>query len=189
MRLNDPLPSFFEFEEKEYPLNLAFDRVLDVFDVLSDDGMNLSDKVETCIKILVGDVGLDIISQFVMFRELYDTYLVFGKKSEVVTDELGNVMPMKPVSKDMDIVLDAKYIYASFRQIGINLFEEQGRLSWEEFQVLLETLPDDTPIQKIKSIRNWKPQKGESTEHKEQMRELQRRYALPNYVREEEEDG
>ncbi|WP_025188459.1 Gp15 family bacteriophage protein [Enterococcus faecalis] len=189
MRLNDPLPSFFEFEEKEYPLNLAFDRVLDVFDVLSDDGMNLPDKVETCIKILVGDVGLDIISQFVMFRELYDTYLVFGKKSEVVTDELGNVMPMKPVSKDMDIVLDAKYIYASFRQIGINLFEEQGRLSWEEFQVLLETLPDDTPIQKIKSIRNWKPQKGERTEHKEQMRELQRRYALPNYVREEEEDG
>ena len=68
MRLNDPLPSFFEFEEKEYPLNLAFDRVLDVFDVLSDDGMNLPDKVETCIKILVGDVGLDIISQFVMFR-------------------------------------------------------------------------------------------------------------------------
>ncbi|MDU6918348.1 MAG: Gp15 family bacteriophage protein, partial [Enterococcus faecalis] len=49
MRLNDPLPSFFEFEEKEYPLNLAFDRVLDVFDVLSDDGMNLPDKVETCI--------------------------------------------------------------------------------------------------------------------------------------------
>lgn len=68
MRLNDPLPSSFEFEGKEYPLNLAFDRVLDVFDVLSDDEVNLPDKVEICIKILVGDVELDIISQFVMFR-------------------------------------------------------------------------------------------------------------------------
>ncbi|MGC2983731.1 hypothetical protein ACPTHU_14710, partial [Enterococcus faecalis] len=60
--------------------------------------------VETCIKILDGDVGLVNISQFEMFRELYDTYLVYGKKSEVVTDVLGNVKPMKPVSKDMDIV-------------------------------------------------------------------------------------
>lgn len=189
MRLNDPLTSSFEFEEKEYPLNLAFDRVLDTFDVLSDDGMNLTDKVETCLKILVGDVDLDTQSQFIMFWQIYDAFLMFGEQSEVVTDELGNVMPTKPVSKDIDITLDAKYIYASFRQIGINLFEEQGCLSWEEFQALLVTLPDETPIQRIRAIRNWKPQKGESTEHKEQMRELQRRYALPNYVREEEEDG
>ncbi|HFE9852688.1 TPA: Gp15 family bacteriophage protein [Enterococcus faecalis] len=189
MRLNDPLPYSFEFEGKEYPLNLAFDRVLDVFDILSDDRMLLKDKINTCLKILVGSLDMDIEMQCFMFLQIYENYIMFGEKAEVITDELGNIMPTKSVPKDMDLKYDAKYIYASFRQIGINLFEEQGRLSWEEFQVLLETLPEDTPIQKVKSIRNWKPQKGESSEHKEQMRKLQKRYALPNYLGEEEEDG
>lgn len=71
-----------------------------------------------------------------------------------------------------------KYIYASFRQIGINLFEEQGKLSWEEFQALLESLPDDTVLAKIIQIRTWKPSKGESTEEKARMKELQKKYAL-----------
>ena len=36
-------------------------------------------------------------------------------------------------------------------------------------------------------IRKWKPQKGDSSEYKEEMRRLQKDYALPNDVIEEEE--
>ncbi|MDT2774788.1 Gp15 family bacteriophage protein, partial [Enterococcus durans] len=78
-------------------------------------------------------------------------------------------------------VHDAKYIYASFRQIGINLFEEQGRMMWEEFQALLESLPDDTILARIIQIRTWEPSKGESTKEKERMRKLQQKYTLPNF--------
>jgi hypothetical protein len=188
MRLNDPLTTSFSFLEKNYAINLAFDIVLDVFDVLQDDELLFEDKIEVSMQLLLGDNELDLIQKIEMFTFIYQEYLLLGQKEEIVTDELGNVLPTKPFLRDMDIALDAKYIYASFRQIGINLFEEQGRLSWEEFQALLETLPDETPIQRIRSIRNWEPQKGDSPEHKRQMRELQKRYALPNYIGEEEED-
>ena len=82
--------------------------------------------------------------------------------------------------KTISLVHDAKYIYASFRQIGINLFEEQGRMMWEEFQALLESLPDDTILARIIQIRTWEPSKGESAKENERMRKLQQKYALPD---------
>ncbi|EME8275025.1 hypothetical protein KUC01_002723, partial [Enterococcus faecium] len=109
----------------------------------------------------------------------FSTY-INPEEDEIETDRLGNPLPKKPIkhTKLIDLVQDAKYIYASFRQIGINLFEEQGKLSWEEFQALLESLPDDTILAKIIQIRTWKPSKGESTEEKARMKELQKKYAL-----------
>lgn len=63
-------------------------------------------------------------------------------------------------------------------------------MSWEEFQALLESLPDNCIMQRIIQIRNWEPQKGESSKEKRRMRELKRKYALPNTdLGEEEEDG
>ena len=52
-------------------------------------------------------------------------------------------------------------------------------MSWEEFQALLESLPDDTILAKIIQIRTWKPQKGESAKEKSRMEKLQKKYALP----------
>ncbi|EKR9303512.1 hypothetical protein P9705_001972 [Enterococcus faecalis] len=190
MRLNNPLTTSFSFLGKEFPINLAFDHVLDVFEIIQDESLILEDKIELSILILVGEVDLDILQKIEMFKYVYDEYLLLGQHSEVETDELGNELPTKINSKDIDLVYDAKYIYASFRQIGINLFEEQGKMSWEEFQALLESLPDNCIMQRIIQIRNWEPQKGESSKEKRRMRELKRKYALPNTdLGEEEEDG
>ena len=51
-------------------------------------------------------------------------------------------------------------------------------MQWEEFQALLEALPDDTIMQRIIQIRLWKPTKGESSQYKEQMCKAQNRYRL-----------
>ncbi|EIV0113033.1 hypothetical protein L6X95_002570, partial [Enterococcus faecalis] len=45
MRLNDPLVTTVEFEGKEYPLDLSFDNVLDVFDILSDENLFPEEKM------------------------------------------------------------------------------------------------------------------------------------------------
>ena len=188
MRLNDPLVTSFSFCEKDYPIDLAFDNVLDVFDVLSDSALFKEQKIQLVIELLVGETELDILQKLEMWEFIRSEFILLGENNQLETDELGNVLPAKTKKKSLDIVHDAKYIYASFRQIGINLFAEQGKLSWQEFQALLESLPDDTIVQRIIQIRNWEPQKGMDAKEKKKMRELQRKYALPNTLREEEDD-
>lgn len=183
MRLNDPLVTSIEFEGKEYSIDLAFDNVLDVFDVLADESLFPEEKINMSLELLIDDFEEQfqgtIEQQFLFFHSIFSTY-INTEEDEIETDRLGNPLPKKPIkhTKLIDLVQDAKYIYASFRQIGINLFEEQGKLSWEEFQALLESLPDDTVLAKIIQIRTWKPSKGESTEEKARMKELQKKYAL-----------
>lgn len=188
MRLNDPLVTSFSFFDVEYPIDLSFDNVLDVLDVLSDRELFKKQKVELCIELLVGETDLGFFEKLEMWELIRNEFILLGEKIVVETDELGNPMPTSSSKRSLDVVFDAKYIYASFRQIGINLFEEQGKLSWQEFQALLESLPDDTIMQQIIRIRKWEPQKGMDAKEKKKMRELQRKYALPNSLREEEDD-
>lgn len=193
MRLNDPLVTSIEFEGKEYSIDLAFDNVLDVFDVLADESLFPEEKINMSLELLIDDFEEQfqgtIEQQFLFFHSIFSTY-INTEEDEIETDRLGNPLPKKPIkhTKLIDLVQDAKYIYASFRQIGINLFEEQGKLSWEEFQALLESLPDDTILAKIIQIRTWKPSKGESTEEKARMKELQKKYALSDAEGGEDDD-
>lgn len=185
MRLNDPLVTSIEFDGKELPIDLTFDNVLDVFDILEDSDLFPEEKVNMCLELLIGDFEKifqgSSEQQFLLFNHILENYISVGNSDGVETDRLGNPMPNAvKEKKTISLVHDAKYIYASFRQIGINLFEEQGRMMWEEFQALLESLPDDTILARIIQIRTWEPSKGESAKEKERMRKLQQKYALPD---------
>lgn len=185
MRLNDPLVTSIEFDGTELPIDLTFDNVLDVFDILEDSDLFPEEKVNMCLELLISDFEKifqgSSEQQFLLFNYILENYISVGDSDGVETDRLGNPMPNAVKEKrTISLVHDAKYIYASFRQIGINLFEEQGRMMWEEFQALLESLPDDTILARIIQIRTWEPSKGESAKEKERMRKLQQKYALPD---------
>lgn len=185
MRLNDPLVTSIEFDGKELPIDLTFDNVLDVFDILEDSDLFPEEKVNMCLELLISDFEKIFQGpseqQFLLFNHILENYISVGDSDGFETDRLGNPMPNAvKEKKTISLVHDAKYIYASFRQIGINLFEEQGRMMWEEFQALLESLPDDTILARIIQIRTWEPSKGESAKEKERMRKLQQKYALPD---------
>ncbi|AII40429.1 TPA: Gp15 family bacteriophage protein [Enterococcus faecium] len=185
MRLNDPLVTSIEVDGIELPIDLTFDNVLDVFDILEDSDLFPEEKVNMCLELLISDFEKifqgSSEQQFLLFNYILENYISVGDSDGVETDRLGNPMPNAvKEKKTISLVHDAKYIYASFRQIGINLFEEQGRMMWEEFQALLESLPDDTILARIIQIRTWEPSKGESAKEKERMRKLQQKYALPD---------
>ncbi|EGP4917235.1 hypothetical protein DQ184_06375 [Enterococcus faecium] len=185
MRLNAPLVTSIEFDGIELPIDLTFDNVLDVFDILEDSDLFPEEKVNMCLELLISDFEKifqgSSEQQFLLFNYILENYISVGDSDGVETDRLGNPMPNAvKEKKTISLVHDAKYIYASFRQIGINLFEEQGRMMWEEFQALLESLPDDTTLARIIQIRTWEPSKGESAKEKERMRKLQQKYALPD---------
>lgn len=192
MRLNDPLTTEIEFEGITYPLDLAFDNVLDVLDAISDKSLMAWEKVDLALNLLVGESNLTFEKQMELWELILNRHIQIGSQEKVIYDLEGNPMPTPKSSdekKSMDLVQDAKYIYASFRQIGINLFEEQGKMHWEEFQAILESLPDDTILPKIVQIRNWSPSKGESEKEKERMRELQAKYSLSKESSEVDADG
>src|SRR5699024_604008 len=185
MRLNDPLVTSIEFDGTEMPIDLTFDNVLDGFDILEDVDLFPEEKVNMSLELLISDFEKifqgSSEQQFLLFNHILENYISVSGSEGVETDRLGNSMPNAIKKKNnISLVHDAKYIYASFRQIGINLFEEQGKLMWEEFQALLESLPDDTILARIIQIRTWEPSKGESAKEKERMRKLQQKYALPD---------
>lgn len=191
MRLNDALVTSFVYDGKKYEIDLSFDNVLDVFDVLDDKNLRDYEKVDIGLSLLLGDYECDDIIS--LWNYIFDNFITFADEEEPVEyDLLGNPMPKKNDSKkvkSIDFEKDAEYIFASFKQAyNINLLEEQGKMHWHEFKALLVGLPQNTIMKWIMSIRTWEPSKGDSSEYKSRMRELQKLYALDDDDEGEEVD-
>lgn len=181
MRLNNPLITSFFYEDKEYEIDLAFDNVLDTFDVLGDKELREYEKAEICLVLLLNEAfeGRQAIE---LWNYIYES-MIFNEEQQTVEYDLSGE-PMPTINDDeqegiIDLKQDAEYIYASFMQAyNINLVNQQGKLHWDEFQALLNSLPEGTKIKEVIEIRSWKPSKDESDERKQSMRKLQKIYAL-----------
>jgi len=186
LRLNDPLITYFVYEDKKYTINLAFDTVLDVFDYLDDKTLREHETARICLALLLGNQDYEQSKTIDLWNYIYESFIHIEEKKAVEYDLKGNPMPTNDEDegkKLFDLEHDAEYIYSSFMQAyNIDLFEQQGKMHWFKFKSLLNGLPDDTPLKNIMSIRNWKPSKGESTEFKKSMEKLQRIHALPKEV-------
>lgn len=200
-------------DDKEYLLNLSFDNVLKMFEMLRDEDIPEYVKPHFAIRMLIGQnlkgetreektksfneafEGFSIEEMSKVFKSVFEEHISLSdvEDNHVEYDLAGN--PMKTTTSNgkqeqapYDIRFDGDYIYASFLQAyGIDLFDVQGKLHWKKFNALLSGLPEGTKLMEVIKIRKWKPQKGDSAEYKEEMRRLQKDYALPNEVIEEEE--
>lgn len=184
-------------DDKEFPLNLSFDNVLRLFEMWQDKEVPEFVKPHFGIRILTGETLEDFTVEEMseVFNEVFEEHISLSdvEDNHVEYDLAGN--PMKTTASNgkqeqapYDIRYDGDYIYASFLQAyGIDLFDVQGKLHWKKFNALLSGLPEGTKFMEVIKIRKWKPQKGDSAEYKEEMRRLQKDYALPNEIIEEEE--
>ncbi|MCF3942213.1 Gp15 family bacteriophage protein [Oceanobacillus alkalisoli] len=182
MRLNDPLITSFEYEGTEYEINLAFDNVLDVFDVIKIPYLHPFEKAKKCLEYLLVDETLETETIIELWNFIFETFIEFEEKKPIQYDLKGNPMPTEEDEDEeeySDIEQDAEYIYASFRQAyGINLFQEQGKMQWSEFKALLHGLPNNTVFRQIMQIRAWEPSKHDTPETKKEMEKLKRIHAL-----------
>lgn len=199
-------------DDKEYALDLSFDTVLKMFEMMRDEDIPEYVKPHFAIRMLISnslegetreekakafndafeDYSIEELSK--VFKSLFEEHISLStvEDNHVEYDLAGN--PMKTTASDKgqerapyDIRYDGDYIYASFLQAyGIDLFDVQGKLHWKKFNALLSGLPEGTKFMEVVKIRKWKPQKGDSAEYKEEMRKLQKDYALPNDIIEEE---
>lgn len=193
-RLTDKLV----IDDEEFPLNLSFDNVLRLFEMWRDEDVPEFVKPHFGIRILTGETldGFTVEEMSEVFNEVFEEHISLStvEDNHVEYDLAGNPMKItasngKQEQAPYDIRFDGDYIYASFLQAyGIDLFDVQGKLHWKKFNALLSGLPEGTKFMEVIKIRKWKPQKGDSAEYKEEMRRLQKDYALPNEVIEEYEE-
>ena len=177
-------------DDKEYALDLSFNNVLKLFEMWRDEDVPEFVKPHFGIRILTGETLEDFTVEEMseVFNEVFEEHISLStvEDNHVEYDLAGN--PMKTTASNgkqeqapYDIRYDGYYIYASFLQAyGIDLFDVQGELHWKKFNALLSGLPEGTKFMEVVKIRKWKPQKGDSAEYKEEMRKLQKDYALPN---------
>ena len=201
-------------DDKEYALDLSFDTILKMFEMMRDDDIPEYIKPHFAIRMLISkslagntreekaesfnndfeNYSIEEMSK--VFKSVFEEHISLSdvEDNHVEYDLAGN--PMKATASDdtkqrapYDIRYDGDYIYSSFLQAyGIDLFDVQGELHWRKFNALLSGLPEGTKLMEVIKIRKWKPQKGDSAEYKEEMRRLQKDYALPNEIIEEEEE-
>ncbi|WP_326656502.1 bacteriophage Gp15 family protein [Streptococcus pyogenes] len=192
MKLNDPLVESFEFRGETYPINLSFNCVLDVFDVIDDDFLNEAEKCFLCLDILLDRTDLPFTYAVDLWVYIKTNFIDAERSEKPQLDIKGNPMPVVKEKEDnkkvIDFRLDAEFIYASFMQAyQINLLKEQNKLSWIEFKALLNALPEDTIMQRIIAIRQWKDDGKGDKEYRDNMRKLKAKYSLDDG--EEEDDG
>src|SRR5699024_3258908 len=93
MRLNDPLTTSIFFEEKEYPIDLSFDNVLDVLEVLRRTDILMTNKVEIVIYLLIGKNELDFDQSIRLWDMIRKDYIEIGMEKPKKYDVKGNLVP------------------------------------------------------------------------------------------------
>ena len=194
-----------------YPLDLSFDNVLRHLEMLHDERLLPELQPFMALKILlktntaeeVEAVGnllsqLDIETALEIYKQISDEHIIIkSERGEVQEYDLaGNLIEKASKQVDDDdedeeedkqplfsLKYDGDYIYSSFLQAyQIDLIDVQGQLHWQKFNALLNSLPSNTKFAEVLKIRAWKPQKDDSSEYINKMRELQEEYALPNEI-------
>ena len=194
-------------DDTSYPLDLSFDNVLRLFDMIHDDYIPVIAKPIFALKILLKTSTdgenqaadsllehLDIETALEIYKRISEEHVVIKtSRGEVKEYDLaGNLIERTPIDDDEEedekeplfsLKYDGVYIYSSFLQAyNIDLIEAQGKLHWQKFNALLNGLPSNTKFAEVLKIRSWEPQKDDTQEYISSMRKLQTEYALPEEI-------
>lgn len=188
----------YEYEGKEYKLDLAFDNVLRVIDLTEDNSLSNVFRANLIIDVLFADdmpwprsneedKYANIEEKSLVLIDIFTNYIVKENDDGLLYDIDGNKMPSATNNNDeaeeiasYSLTQDADYIYASFLQdYNIDLLDSRGKMHWYKFRALLESLRDDTTIKTIIGIRQAELPSGKGTEkERNELIKLKNRYKL-----------
>lgn len=189
IKLHEHLPTEVDINGVPHKIDMSFDNVLGILEMLKDDRLSEVSKVMTGLKLLFDDMPVGTIDELIqIWIETFNNIVNRGEvEDEFDYDIKGNPMPKRKeeVSKNvMSFEEDADYIYASFLQdYNIDLIEQQGKLHWYKFMALLNGLSDSTRLRKVIEIRQMPLPSGKGSEkQRQEVEKLKRHYALKKEV-------
>lgn len=181
LKLAYPIEDTAEIDGKIYNLDLSFDNVLRLLDMLNDDDLNDITQIRVGLEMLLGVCFIcDMQTQEKIFYEIFKNTIGVNSEKHQRVDLEGNPLPQKKQDKVLSFKEDSNYIFASFYQdYGIDLIEQQGKLHYYKFLALLDGLRSDTRIKEIINIRTMEMPTGKGTQkQREQMSRLKEHYKL-----------
>lgn len=173
MNIYDTYPDSVEVDGRSYKLNLAYDRVLRVFDLEDAEDLTAADKITVqCAWLLAEteDIPEDIQKQIDIIKSVFELF----PKGEKQNGE-----------RYIDFHQDAAIIRSGFlRTYGIDLIHD--KIHFFQFMELLADLPSDTALMRTVDIRQ-RPVPAPNKHNAEQIAALQKAKARVAIKMSEEE--
>ncbi|XQY90640.1 Gp15 family bacteriophage protein [Metabacillus sp. HB246100] len=178
MNLTENLEDCFEYEGKVFHLDMSFDNILKLLEMLEDDLFEKEEKLFIFLEmmilnfnVLVEDLTLEECIEIMNF--IHSSFI----KGEEKKRSNNTVDPVKL----MDFKQDSGLIYSSFLMCyNMDLYEYHGKLHWDKFRELLTGLDEKTPFMKAVGFRQMSvPTSNDvSQEYKNYVRKMKQFYAL-----------
>lgn len=187
-KLTDRNRDIYQWAGVNIALNLSFDNVLMLWELFDDKTVPENIKPTIALNMLVVDsvlLGqLDNRTREQLFKDVMKDKLNIDlnsprKKSEITKESDGNKAPAIPI---VNFAVDAERIYASFLQdYGMNLLEQQGKLTWEEFIALFNNLSEKSPMRIAIHYRTCEIPKKDKTngDERKRIKQMKELYELP----------
>jgi len=187
LSLGYPLENEIEINGNIYPVDMSYDNIIRLFDLLEDKDIDSLSKVFIGMTMLLDcnvleeDESCDEETLISAFLTIRTEFIIEESNVEEPKDLKGNPLPQPKSKETYSLKHDADYIYASFIQAyGIDLIEVRGELDWRKFNALLQGLPSDTKFKEVVEIRQRPFEKGKGTQDSNRsLAKLKNTYALP----------
>ena len=142
-----------KYHSVTYPVDFAFDTVINYFNLIEANDLTDEDKIEGAIDLFFGNTKnapkLDDVDFYEFAIKAINQAIAdypYGRQSNEVNSS--------KYVKYVDYSKDAGAIYAGFlQQYNIDLTKERGKLQWNQFHALFDGLSDKTQIKQIITIR------------------------------------
>lgn len=189
-KLTDRNRDIYEWAGTAIELNLSFDNVLKLMELFDDQNVPDQIKPDLALNMLIVDSSLLVqLSPYKKEKLLIDVFkdklnidLSQSNKKNEMTESANDEDSDYPDIPVVNFAIDAERIYASFLyDYGINLFEQQGKLQWDEFLALFNNLSEKTPMRTAIHYRTCEiPKKDKhNSEERKRIKKMKARYELP----------
>lgn len=189
-KLTDRNRDIYEWAGTAIELNLSFDNVLKLMELFDDQDVPEHIKPNLALNMLIVDSSLLVQLPspkkekllIDVFKDKLNIDLLQSSKRNEMTESANDEDSDYPDIPVVNFTIDAERIYASFLyDYGINLFEQQGKLQWDEFLALFNNLSEKTPMRTAIHYRTCEiPKKDKhNSEERKRIKKMKVRYELP----------
>ncbi len=177
---------FYTWHGVRLELNLSFDNIISLLDLLSDEDVNEYARIDIALHMLVIErellKQLDTEQKSMLFMDVLKARLDIDLKTLMNNDNKEKVDEKLPELPIVDFKIDAERIFSSFLfDYNIDLIEQQGKMQWNKFLALFRNLSEKSPMGQALHYRTCEiPQKDKhNADERKRIKKMKEIYELP----------
>lgn len=177
---SDDVIQTYAWNGLEVYVNLAFNNVLTFFELMEDEEFSSVEKFYIAFELFVEDK--ELINEYTVNDRIE---FVFDFLKDKLNFDLRNTTreDVKETNSNLtfDYIEDSGRIFASFLyDFKMNLYEQQGQLTWNQFHSLFENLSPEAPFSQAVHYRTVKVPKRDKHNEEEikHIHAMKEKYAL-----------